>query len=794
MRAGPRVLLALLGLALGLVLAESAVRLTGGWLCADVPGVVVQADETFGWRQRPNLRGWATLCRGRPVPPTLVETDGRGFVNPGRPIEKRPGTARILLLGGNVPQAFGVPWAFSLAGMLEGRADARRGVTLEVVNGAMGSFSLDQDLALLRAEGGRVAPDLVLAVVDAVVETTSLSPGLIAMAGLRPPAKPYYDVVDGTLVPLATAEPEPSPPLEPPARGLLAWSHLYRLLRGLPADVGPPQRWLQVQPLPSDHLAEAARAERVLHAVLTALRDEAARLRAPFALVVVPPPRAPRFGEVTPGHKLVTVAHDVGIPILSLTFAFQSLPGLLGNPGYVPETTRFNADGHFVASNEIWKFLERQQLLPPGVVAVRAPAGGRVAPLEPFPDALLTVLRMQQTGWVVRMVVAGLAGVVLSWMLAPLPARARDWATLGASLVPIALLTGPVGVAGAVGFALLFWLAGGTPWRSVNRLLLALVTVAAVILPLLWLARLPTDVSVPIRFYVAAATVMGVVRGLSYAASHRRLRLVEHLVGMLFFPTFASGPIVSASALARARDRSPVPATVSDVVRHLGRAGVGGLRVAWGAAKLLVAPLVLNLVTPDVIASSGDAVSRLRLWAWLFETSIYFWAVYGGLSDVGIGLAAMVGVRIPENFVRPWAAITPRAFWWRTLVTVTGRIRGLVAVPIARRAGTPAGVLVSFLVGALWYSVSVLALYGVYAILVIRPGAWAGLALWATIHAAGVVGFDRMRTASRSVAARVLGCAATQLLVALAWVPLLAFPFATLGTILRIYARLVGFR
>jgi hypothetical protein len=160
----------------------------------------------------------------------------------------------------------------------------------------------------------------------------------------------------------------------------------------------------------------------------------------------------------------------------------------------------------------------------------------------------------------------------------------------------------------------------------------------------------------------------------------------------------------------------------------------------------------LNLVTPDVIASSGDGVSRLRLWAWLFEMSIYFWAVFGGLSDVGIGLAAMVGVRAPENFVRPWAATTPLAFWRRALATVTARIRRHVAVPIARRAGVPAGVLASFLVGALWYSMTVLALYGVYGIAAIRPGAWAGWGSGRRCMQRGVVVLGRDRDPSSGAA------------------------------------------
>ena len=73
----PRVVLALLGLVLGLVLAEGIARLTGDWLCVDTPGVLAEVDPVLGWRQRANLRGWATFCRSQPLPVTLVRTDER---------------------------------------------------------------------------------------------------------------------------------------------------------------------------------------------------------------------------------------------------------------------------------------------------------------------------------------------------------------------------------------------------------------------------------------------------------------------------------------------------------------------------------------------------------------------------------------------------------------------------------------------------------------------------------------------------------------------------------------------
>lgn len=784
----PRLLLALLGLTIALAGSEVAIRLVGGLYCSDVAGSFTVADAALGWRQRPNLHGWATLCHGRALPAALVATDSRGFVNPGRPIEKPAGMARIFMLGGNVPQGLGVPWSFGMAGMLEGLADARRGRPLEVVNGAMSSFALDQDLLLLRAEGRRVAPDLVLAVLDPVVETSALTPGSIALASQRAPAKPYFDVVDGALVPLAT--PEPEAPAAPRPAGLLTGSALSRFVQRLPGDVGPPQRWLPLMPTPSDTNAETEHADRVLRAVLAALRDESRALGAPLAIVLLPPPRMLHFGEDSLTERVFAAARELDIPTMSLALTFRGLPATMGSSGYLPETTRFNADGHFIAAHLIWGFLERERLLPQGLVSTVAPAGGRVPPLSP--GALATALWLALSSGAIWLVIAGLAGVAVVWLAAPFPPAVRRWAIVAANLTTIGLVTGPRGVAFAFAAVSALYLAAEVPLAWLRRMVLAPVLAALVAVPIVWLSFLPTERSVPMRLWVGLAVATMLVRALAYATERRRrgrIAVADYLGAILFAPTLAGGPVQSTAALARALGDASVPATDAALGAHVAAAGRGAGRIALGAAKLVVGPLFLNLVTPDVLASSGDAVTRLRLWAWLVETTLYLWVIYSGIADVGIGLATMAGVRVPENFRRPSRATDPGALWRRTLVTVTGRFRALVGRPTTRRLGAPAGLVASFVAGALWWAVSVLALYGPFGV---RPGAVAGLVAWALVHAAFALAATRR--ASANAGSRLAGQAWTQAVLALAWVPLLAFPFGTLGTILRIYARLVGLR
>jgi D-alanyl-lipoteichoic acid acyltransferase DltB (MBOAT superfamily) len=792
---GPRLLLALCGVGLALLLGETAARIVGDRICADQPGAFYEEDTGLGWRQRPNLAGRVGFCKTSTLPFTLLETDERGFRNPGRPIAKPPGAARILLLGGNLPQSLGVSWPLSIAGMLEGLADARVGRPLEVVNGAMGSFALDQDLLLLRREGRRVAPDLVLAFVDAAVETAAISPELIGLRSLRPPAKPYFDVVDGALVPRVLPAPEPPVEVEPPATGFTARSALARWILGVQADHASPQRWFPATVTSGDTTPEAARerGERVLRAVLSALRDESAALGARFVVVIGPPPTNPRMGEESPTQHLLAILKDLDIPSTAITLALWGFEERTGTRALIPETTRLSADGHFLASRVVWSFLEKERLLPAGVVSVRVPGGGRVAPLDPFPAALVAQLWSERAAPVVRVVLASLVGVLLVWLVAPLPPRGRDWAVVATSLGVLAAIVGARAAGAALAFALVFYVVVEIRAAWLRTPLVGVLVVALVAGPLAWLATLPSEQSVPIRIYVSVAGAMAIVRCLDYARGRRaavpRPALADHLLGLLFFPTFAGGPIQTVRGLAAARGPGGLaPESGAAVGRHLTGAVSGFARVAWGTAKLLLAPACLNLVTPDVLASGGDAVGHGRLWLWLVETTLYFWTLYGGWSDVGVGLATMAGVHVPENFRAPWKASSTAALWRRAHATVARRLLR-IAGPAGARAGVAGAIAAACVAGALWYAWTTLALFGVFGS---KPGAWAALIVWALVQAAAIVLFSsRRRRASAGV---VGGWIVTQLVLALGWPLLLAFPRVPVLTTLRIYARLAGLR
>ena len=144
---------------LGLVVAEGIARLRGDRLCIDRPGVVYQADPRFGWTLAPGARGWIARCSGTPLPAMPVDVNAQGLRDRARTYEKPADTARVVILGGNVAVGLGVPEQAILARLLEERADRRLGRRLDVVNAAVGGWSLDNDLLWFRHEGRLYAPD-----------------------------------------------------------------------------------------------------------------------------------------------------------------------------------------------------------------------------------------------------------------------------------------------------------------------------------------------------------------------------------------------------------------------------------------------------------------------------------------------------------------------------------------------------------------------------------------------------------------------------------------------------------
>jgi alginate O-acetyltransferase complex protein AlgI len=147
---------------------------------------------------------------------------------------------------------------------------------------------------------------------------------------------------------------------------------------------------------------------------------------------------------------------------------------------------------------------------------------------------------------------------------------------------------------------------------------------------------------------------------------------------------------------------------------------------------------------------------------------------FSGYSDIAIGAARLLGIRLPENFNWPYAARNLQEFWQRWHMSLSTWIRDYVYIPLGgsrvslwRRA---MNVFVAFALCGLWHGAAWhFALWGIYH--------GAGLAVQANAPALPVVGAPLVRLLAL---APPLAWALTQTFVWVGWL-LFFYPVAEAG-------------
>jgi alginate O-acetyltransferase complex protein AlgI len=163
------------------------------------------------------------------------------------------------------------------------------------------------------------------------------------------------------------------------------------------------------------------------------------------------------------------------------------------------------------------------------------------------------------------------------------------------------------------------------------------------------------------------------------------------------FPQLIAGPIVRYHEIAdQLRDQ-----------RHskLADFAEGFPRFAWGLFKKVVIADSLAPMADAAFATSNPSTITAWIGALAYTGQIYF--DFSGYSDMAIGLGNMFGLRLPENFNRPYSAVSVTDFWRRWHMSLSRWFRDYLYVPLGGNRGGTAKtyrnlVIVFFLTG-LWH-------------------------------------------------------------------------------------------
>lgn len=198
--------------------------------------------------------------------------------------------------------------------------------------------------------------------------------------------------------------------------------------------------------------------------------------------------------------------------------------------------------------------------------------------------------------------------------------------------------------------------------------------------------------------------------GIAYLVElYRRAVPVERNPGVMFlylgfFPQFLAGPIPRPGALLpQFRERRSFDYA----------AAVEGLwRIARGLALKLViadrAAVIVDAVFPSPENPHHYNGLIYALAAVLYAVQIY--ADFAGYSDMAIGMARMLGIRLGENFRRPYLARSVVDFWRRWHISLTSWFRDYVYIPLGGNRRGPwrqrLNVMIVFALSGLWHGAS----------------------------------------------------------------------------------------
>ena len=223
-------------------------------------------------------------------------------------------------------------------------------------------------------------------------------------------------------------------------------------------------------------------------------------------------------------------------------------------------------------------------------------------------------------------------------------------------------------------------------------------------------APLPAlDVLLPmgISFYTfqSMSYTIDVYRGMT---PERNLRDFACFVAC--FSQLVAGPIM------RARDLLPQLKTERRFEQADWTTGV--YRVFRGLFKKMVVADMLALHV-DAVFADPAAHSGLSCWLGLYAYAFQIYMDFSGYTDVALGVGHMMGLRLTDNFDRPYIAASPSEFWRRWHVTLSTWLRDYLYIPLGgSRIGkwlTIRNLYITMILGGLWHGAAwTFVAWGVY--------------------------------------------------------------------------------
>lgn len=150
------------------------------------------------------------------------------------------------------------------------------------------------------------------------------------------------------------------------------------------------------------------------------------------------------------------------------------------------------------------------------------------------------------------------------------------------------------------------------------------------------------------------------------------LNLGNFLTFTLYFPTLVCGPIKRYQQFSQQLGEGAAFA--------LDGALEGMRRIITGFGKKLILADTFSLLTGVLATPESAGGAALAVGAYAYTMKIYF--DFSGYSDIAIGTSLLFGLKVPENFDRPYLSRNVAEFWRRWHMSLSSWIRDYLFIPL----------------------------------------------------------------------------------------------------------------
>lgn len=251
----------------------------------------------------------------------------------------------------------------------------------------------------------------------------------------------------------------------------------------------------------------------------------------------------------------------------------------------------------------------------------------------------------------------------------------------------------------------------------------------------------------------------------TYSSKIGKISITDYFYYILFFPKLISGPITRYSDLMPQANEKRLSKS-SEFIAGLSIISIGLFK------KVVVSSCFTNIA--DAGYASAGALTFFDSWGASLAYTMQIYFDFSGYSDIAIGSALLLGIKLPINFNSPYKSTNIREFWDRWHISLSTWLRDYVYIPLGgSRAGnsrTYINIIITFVISGAWH------------------GSTINFIIWGSMHGIATC-VSRAWSNYGMKMNKTLGWLVTFLFINFSWVP---FRASSLEDTLHVFKSMIG--